>query len=142
MTVVEPISAKMLTFPIMPKILNLQAGNRIRELRQARGQTLRQLADAIGTTTSQLQRLEVGERELTLHWMSRVSRGLDCMPADLLLPVDGGLSDQEREWIETGRTVPDGNRAAINAFMEHQRPFRHNGADVTDIDSIIREKRA
>lgn len=60
------------------------ATNRIREFRQARGWTLQQLADAAGTTKSQIDKLEKGERRLTVDWLMRLAPHLDCDPRDIL----------------------------------------------------------
>ncbi len=61
--------------------------NRIREWRQKRGLSLQQLAEAIGTTRAQVDKLERGERRLTVDWMVRLAAPLACVPADLLPSV-------------------------------------------------------
>jgi phage repressor protein C with HTH and peptisase S24 domain len=58
--------------------------NRIRELRQARGWSLQQLADASGTSKSQIDKLEKGDRRLTVDWMVRLAKPLKCDPRDLM----------------------------------------------------------
>jgi len=58
--------------------------NRIREWRQKRGWSLQQLAEASDTTRAQIDKLERGERRLTVDWMVRLAKPLDCLPADLL----------------------------------------------------------
>ena len=58
--------------------------NRIRAHRRARGWTLQQLADASGTSKSQIDKLEKGERRLTVDWMVRLAHPLGCAPQDLL----------------------------------------------------------
>lgn len=58
--------------------------NRIREWRQKRGWSQQQLADACATTRAQIDKLERGERRLTVDWMLRLAKPLDCLPADLL----------------------------------------------------------
>lgn len=54
--------------------------NRIRELREARGLTLDQLAQAVGTTNQQVSHLELGKRELTVAWLRRLADVLGCHP--------------------------------------------------------------
>ncbi len=61
-----------------------EGSNRIRALRQRRGWTLQQLADASGTSKSQIDKLEKGERRLTVDWMVRLAKPLGCDPRDLL----------------------------------------------------------
>ena len=59
--------------------------NRIKELREVRGLTLQQVADAAGTSLQQIQRLENGLRRLTDEWMRRIAPVLGVHPAALLL---------------------------------------------------------
>jgi transcriptional regulator with XRE-family HTH domain len=59
--------------------------NRIKELREQRGLTLQQVADAAGTSLQQIQRLENGHRRLTDEWMRRIAPVLGVHPAALLL---------------------------------------------------------
>lgn len=61
------------------------SSNRIRDYRQARGWTLQQLAEASGTTKSQIDKLEKGERRLTVDWLMRLATPLNCDPRDLLV---------------------------------------------------------
>lgn len=42
------------------------------------------LADVVGTSKSQIDKLEKGQRRLTEDWMRRLARALQCSPADLL----------------------------------------------------------
>jgi len=64
--------------------------NRIREVREAAGLTLQQLADRIAeqtgeaVTRTQLSRLELGKRRLTVSWMNKIARALECEPIMLL----------------------------------------------------------
>lgn len=58
--------------------------NRIKELRRLRGLTQDGLGKRVGTGRSQIVKLERGERRLTVEWMRRLARALDCHPADLL----------------------------------------------------------
>lgn len=58
--------------------------NRIKELRRSQGLTLQRLADLIGSTPQQINRLERGDRRLTTEWMERVASGLDVHPTELI----------------------------------------------------------
>lgn len=58
--------------------------NPIRTWRTLRGLSLQQLADAAGTSKSQIDKLERGERRLTVDWMVRLARALACDPRDLI----------------------------------------------------------
>ncbi|MEE8226919.1 MAG: helix-turn-helix transcriptional regulator, partial [Kiloniellales bacterium] len=59
--------------------------NRIRELRKARGLTLKRMAELLGTSNQQISHLEKGRRRLTLEWMERIAEALECHPSDLLI---------------------------------------------------------
>ena len=58
--------------------------NRIKELREARGLSAADLAEMVGTSQPQITRLERGVRRLTVEWMTRIARALDCRPMDLI----------------------------------------------------------
>lgn len=58
--------------------------NRIRELREAAELSMQDLADRVGTSASQINKLEKGQRRLTTDWMQRVANALNCEPQDLL----------------------------------------------------------
>ena len=87
-----------------PKSINTYTmENKIRELRKKHGFTLERLADAVGTNIAQIQKLEVGERRLTVDWMRRISLALGCNPEDLIsdsepkqVPIVGEIGAGER----------------------------------------------
>ncbi|MDB5734232.1 MAG: Transcriptional repressor [Alphaproteobacteria bacterium] len=58
--------------------------NRIAILRKERGLTLTALAAAAGTTKAQIQKLERGERRLSLEWMEKLARAMNVKISDLL----------------------------------------------------------
>jgi transcriptional regulator with XRE-family HTH domain len=58
--------------------------NRLREFRDLAGLSMQALADRVGTTAPQINKLEKGERRLTLDWMTRLSVALGIEPKDLL----------------------------------------------------------
>jgi len=68
----------------------VMSSNRIKDWRLKRGWSMQQLADAAETTRSQIDKLERGERRLTVDWMQRLATPLGCAPADLLPEHDGG----------------------------------------------------
>jgi ribosome-binding protein aMBF1 (putative translation factor) len=55
----------------------IQLGERVRELREARGISRAELARLMGTTRSVIERLELGGAEPRLDTLYRVSRALD-----------------------------------------------------------------
>jgi phage repressor protein C with HTH and peptisase S24 domain len=74
----------------MPKILP----NRIREFRENARLSMQALADRAGTSAPQINKLEKGERKLTVDWMIRLGRALNVDPKDLMViepPSEGEL---------------------------------------------------
>ena len=58
--------------------------NRIREIRKAKRVSAEELADRIGTSPTQVRRLEKGTRKLTERWMRLIADALEVHPAELL----------------------------------------------------------
>ena len=58
--------------------------NRITEIRRAKGLSLAAVAIAVGTTKSQIKKLEDGDRRLTLDWMHPISKALGVSLTDLI----------------------------------------------------------
>jgi phage repressor protein C with HTH and peptisase S24 domain len=67
--------------------------NRIREFRQRAGLSMQALADLAGTSAPQINKLEKGERRLTVDWMVRIGRALGVDPKELMIiePEGGTL---------------------------------------------------
>lgn len=57
--------------------------NNIRRIRKHKGLSLQKLADILNTSRSQLDKLERGDRRLTVDWLERISLALECSPIDL-----------------------------------------------------------
>lgn len=117
-------SARVLQFPAMAKREHIYHGpNRAREYRKARRLTLQAAAPLVGLSWTHLARIETGERELNTVWMERLGKAFDCAPADLLPLEMGGLTVQERDWVNVLRALPEAARAGIAAMIESQRQF-------------------
>ncbi|MBV8650701.1 MAG: helix-turn-helix transcriptional regulator [Alphaproteobacteria bacterium] len=58
--------------------------NRIREFRERAGLSMQALADRAGTSAPQINKLEKGERKLTVDWMVRLGRALGVDAKDLM----------------------------------------------------------
>jgi transcriptional regulator with XRE-family HTH domain len=61
-----------------------ESPNRIREIRESKRMSGRELADLLDTTSQQIYRLEMGERRLTDEWMTKLAKALGCHPFDIL----------------------------------------------------------
>src|SRR5437588_10979530 len=91
----------------MPKIYP----NRIRDYRQAARLSMQALADRAGTSAPQINKLEKGERRLTVDWMVRIGKALGVDPTELLPPnltsgriSSGGVPESMRATpIEVGQ---------------------------------------
>ena len=95
--------------------------SRIKEWRTRRGWSLQQLAEAADTTKSQIDKLEKGDRRLTVDWMVRLARPLGCEPRDLL-PLD-----------PAGAALLDGGELATA-----RQPERHDFQNLIPVRSAAR----
>lgn len=98
--------------------------NRIKELRRLRGLTQDGLGKRVGTGRSQIVKLERGERRLTVEWMRRLARALDCHPADLLaneplIENSGGHEPSRAPASSEWETAPGGFHAPESDFAPH-----------------------
>lgn len=84
--------------------------NRIQALRLALGMTLKDVAEAVGTETATISKLELGRRKLTAQWMERIAPALNAAPADLLLssvqPPESGGEIDHRTNLATSTVEP------------------------------------
>lgn len=87
--------------------------NRISELRKARGLTLKRLAELVGTSNQQISHLEKGRRRLTLEWMERIAKALECHPSDLIIGGSEIRNEKERAMIELYRGLSDEQQEAF-----------------------------
>lgn len=63
-------------------------GNRIEELRSARGWTQEQLAERMGTSQQQVGRLEKAQRRLNTDWLEKAAEALEVRIEDLFEQKD------------------------------------------------------
>ncbi|MBP2278177.1 MULTISPECIES: helix-turn-helix domain-containing protein [Sphingomonas] len=92
--------------------------NRIRELRTAKRITLKAVAEALGTSQTQISRFEVGERPVTIDWLRRIAHALGTDAGDLLNSEDNRMAvrnEAERAVIEIMR---EGGTAASETVAE------------------------
>lgn len=89
--------------------------NRIAILRRERGLTLTALAAASGTTKAQIQKLERGERRLSLDWMERLAPALGVKVWELLPAEEtaGPHGPAELEILEIIRQLPEEDRVIL-----------------------------
>ena len=87
--------------------------NRIKELRKAGGLPLKKLAELVGTSNQQISHLEKGRRRLTLEWMERIAKALNCQPADLLGNFSQIQDEKERAMLELFRGLSEEQKEAF-----------------------------
>lgn len=93
------------------------------DLRQKRGMTQRQIAEAIGASVQQVCALENGTRKLAPEWIDRLSKVLQCSKAELLGDAaPEQLTNREKALLEIFRNLPereqDGLLAAFNVLAQ------------------------
>lgn len=105
--------------------------SKLKNLRDAKNLTMEALAEAIGTTASQINKLEKGQRKLSLDWAKKLAPILSVSPFELLdveddakydmrLPPAGGFSEARPSAYTPKIPVwgvvdaQDGERYAIN----------------------------
>lgn len=81
-------------------------GNRIRELRDARGLSQAELGRRIGATKQQISHLEHGRRRLTDTWIHKLAAALAVSPSDLLAPEPPSAAGANRPKNEIGPIRP------------------------------------
>ncbi|MFV1850147.1 MAG: helix-turn-helix domain-containing protein [Thalassospira sp.] len=114
-----PITKGICHFGDMTK----KSGNNIAILREAKGMTQKELAEAIGTSPMQMSRLERGLRDLRPHWIRALCGALDCSPDQLLgyeAPTLGEtppLKSQALQYLRSMLTSPPGLVTSLSLEM-------------------------
>lgn len=121
----------LLTFPDMVKSAS-ECPNRIREWRKARKMRLVELAARVGSTATQLSRMETGERPVTIEWLQRIARPLNVTPGELLRHEDNPLLPAPREAELLYKLREGGERSlrTAEALAEAQRAYIAPPADL------------
>ncbi len=107
--------------PIGPDSSFKHIHERLRYYRKLRGLTMQALAEEVGTSQQQIDRLEKGKRRLTIEWLQKLSDALQCEIVDLMpdnasqkkaastcrTKVVGRLQRGKRiEWLEQSESYP------------------------------------
>lgn len=95
-----------------PKVLK-HYPNRIREVREAKGLTQQALAKLVPTSHQNIQKWELGGREVTLARLDQVARALKVPAHTLINGSDQAADEQERALIELFRRVPAERRSEV-----------------------------
>lgn len=97
--------------------------NNIKSLRKSKKLTMQQLADLVGTTQQQIDRLEKGKRKLSAEWIEKLCNGLACEPLDL---VEFTISNDNPKKVQTASatiigTIETGFSNLIRLFDEDEK---------------------
>lgn len=86
--------------------------NCIREIRMMKGISAYKLAEMIGTSKDQIEKLQKGERRLTDSWLKRLSEALGCTKAELL-GESPALTPQDMALINLYNALPPEHQETI-----------------------------
>ncbi len=87
--------------------------NRIKELRKLRGLTLEVLAERLNASNQHVSHLENGRRRLTVDWIERIAKALDCHPFELLDDQLAVKSEREEVLLELFRSLSNEQQDAF-----------------------------
>lgn len=76
--------------------------NKLKDLRQRKGLTLKEVAERADTSIPQIQRLENGDRRLTTEWIERLSKALNCHPSEIVPEFSKQKEKTLEEILEQG----------------------------------------
>lgn len=101
--------------------------NRLRHWREQAKLSRKELADRVNTSPGQIQKLEMGERRLTVEWLERLAAALGCEPADLLPPIERtreqSAAVHHRERLEASAIVDMGVMKVVQFAGEQYWPI-------------------
>lgn len=87
--------------------------NFIAHYRRARDFSQDELGEMIGTSQAQVQRLETGERKLTIEWAEKIATALLCNVTQLYYGPDESSDPTERKLLEAYRNLPEAQRETV-----------------------------
>lgn len=94
--------------------------NRLKELRNAAGLSMDQLALKVkpATSASQINKLEKGIVKMTLHWQYRLAEALQVHPIEIVEELPPRLSTREEELVERYRALREADQDAVFRFAD------------------------
>lgn len=103
----------------MENSADLEAPNRIRQIRKERGLSQQRLAEVVGVSKMAISALERGSMQLTLEYMRRLARAFDLSAADLLSIEDCPYrpNSRERALLDTYRRASADDQRRINRVV-------------------------
>jgi transcriptional regulator with XRE-family HTH domain len=120
--------------------------NRIREFREAKEWSQQRLADLVGTSQTQIDRLEKNQRRVSDYWLEKLSKALNCSPIDLIskaaknvpvvgyvgagalvLPVDDHAQGMGLDEVPSPVGIDDPDIVALRVRGDSQMPMLEDG---------------
>lgn len=93
-----------------PPVAQATYPNRLREIRELRGETLKEVARRAGMSDKALARYEVGDRELKVRHLEQLARALSVPPQRLLSSVDPATDEREQAMVAVFRRLVRGDQ--------------------------------
>jgi transcriptional regulator with XRE-family HTH domain len=83
-------------------------------MRQDQGLSLVALAAKVGVTSQQISHLELGKRQLTVDWLTRLADALGCHPWAIVSPeLAARWTEPEKALLEAFRALPESKRKRL-----------------------------
>lgn len=79
-----------------PEKVKEHVGRKIAELRDKKGVTQADVAEAIGTTVPNLQRIEYGTQNVTIETLTKIANAIGVHVADFFRPIDRRTRQRRR----------------------------------------------
>jgi len=112
--------------------VNMNLNIRIRQLRKAKGLTIKQLAEIIGVSTPHLSEVERGKKNLNNHLLVRLAAALDAKPSEL---VEDDSLDEFQVLRDEVSSLPEEEREMVLRYAVALRQKR-------EADELIQEQNA
>lgn len=88
----------------------------LRRARVERGLSIEEVADAVGLSKQQMQRMETGTRNINLKWLIKLADFYHVPLARLVRDGDG-LSDDERDLVDFLRNNPQDAKVVLSTYQ-------------------------
>ena len=116
--------------------------NRIRELREKRNWTQEQLADAVGSHHTTINKLESGKQQLNEKWLTRMGKVFGVDPVDIFLRAnDNAPAIAGPDVISALHSVPDHRQMPVDVPVRGTAAGAQAGSFQLNINAVAGYKR-
>lgn len=74
---------------------------------------MRAFAALVGTSNQQINKLELGHRQLTIDWLLRLAAALGCHPWEVVEEGPRQLSNREQQLLQSFRRLSDEQQESL-----------------------------